>query len=118
MLLALGLAAPFLLIGVLSDGQFADRVLQGGFVMLGLGSLAAIWMWRQGSQLDREQDEREHLVVGRSATFTALITAIMIHTYWAWKFAAEGNAGDDFFWVLAVFWAAFAGSYFYNRLRS
>jgi hypothetical protein len=118
MLLSVGLAAPSLLVGILSRGPFAGRVLQGGLVLLGLCAVAAIWMWRQGARLDREQDEREQVILGRSASFTCLVTAVALQTYWAVRFAADGNAGDDVFWVLVVFWGAFAASYVYNWIRA
>lgn len=116
--LAVVLAAPCLLVGVLSDGPYAGRVLQGGLVLLALVGLAALWMWRRGARLDREQDERGQLILGKTAVFTCLVAAIAIQAYWAIHFAAEGNAGDDSFWLLAVFWGAFAGSYVYNNLRT
>jgi 4-hydroxybenzoate polyprenyltransferase len=117
MLLAVALAAPYLLVGALSDGPFASRVLQGGFVLLVPVALIALWMWRQGPRIDREQDERERLVLHRSAAFTCFVTAVALQAYWAWRFAVQGNAGDDVFWVLVVFWGAFAGSYLYNKIR-
>ena len=118
MMLAVALAAPYLFVGLLSDGPFATRVLHGGLVLLVLCGLAATWMWRQGARLDREQDEREELIIGRSATFTSLVTAVALQTYWAMTFSTRGNAGDDVFWVLVVFWGAFTGSYIYNRVRA
>jgi len=118
MLLAAVLAAPSLFVGVLSDGPFAGRVLQGGLVLLALAGLAAVWMWRRGARLDREQDERGRLILGKTAVFTCLVAAVSIQAYWAWQYAANGNAGDDSFWLLAVFWGAFAGSYLYNNLRT
>jgi hypothetical protein len=118
MLLAVALAAPCLLVGVVSDGPYAGRVLQGGLVVLVLAGAAAVWMWRRGARLDREQDERGRLILGKTAVFTCLVAAVAIQAYWAWHFAAGGNEGDDFFWVLVVCWAAFAGSYLYNTLRS
>ncbi len=118
MLLALGLAAPSLLVGLTSDGPFAGKVLQGGFVLLVGSGLAALWMWRQGAQIDRQHDERERMVIGRSATFTVIVTAVALQAYWVWRFAAEGNSGDDVFWVLALFWTAFTGSLVYNKIRA
>jgi magnesium-transporting ATPase (P-type) len=117
MLVALALAAPYLLVGALSDGPYAYKVLQAGFVILIPVALVAIWMWRQGSRIDQEQDERERLIMHRTAAFTCFVTAVALQSYWAWRFAAEGNAGDDVFWVLVVFWGALAGSYLYNRVR-
>ena len=117
-LLALALAAPSLLVGVLSDGPHAGRVLQGGLLLLALAGLTAVWMWRRGARLDREQDERGRLILGRTAVFTCLVAAVAIQAYWAWHFAAGGNAGDDSFWLLAAFWGAFAGSYVYNGFRA
>lgn len=116
-LLALALAAPYLLVGALSDGPYASRVLEGGLVLFVPVALVAVWMWRQGSRIDREQDERERLILYKSAVFTCLVTAVVLQFYWAWGFAAKGNAGDDSFWVIAVFWGALASSYFYNRIR-
>lgn len=118
MLLALVLAAPSLLVGVLSDGPFAGRVLQGGFFLLALSGLASLWMWRRGARLDREQDERARLILRKTAVSTCVVAAVAIQTYWAVHFAAQGNAGDDAFWLLAVFWGAFAGSYAYNNFRT
>ena len=118
MLLALALAAPSLLVGVLSDGPYAGRVLQGGLFLLAVAGLAAVWMWRVGARLDREQDERGSLILGKTAVFTCLAAAVAIQTYWAWHFAAGGNAGDDSFWLLVAFWGAFAGSYAYNSFRT
>lgn len=117
-MLALALAAPYLLVGALSDGPYASRVLEGGLVLLVPVALVALWMWRQGPRIDREQDERERLILHKSAVFTCLVTAVALQTYWARGFAAKGNAGDESFWVLAVFWGAFTGSYFFNRTRS
>lgn len=118
LVLAAALAAPTLLVGLLSDGPYASRVLQGGIVLLVLSGLAAVWMWRRGARLDREQDERGRLILGKTAVFTCLAAAVAIQTYWAWHFAAGGNAGDDSFWLLVAFWAAFAGSYAYNSFRT
>ena len=118
MMLAVALAAPYLLVGLLSHGPLAARVLQGSLVLLLLCGIAATWMWRQGARLDRDQDEREELIVARSATFTCLVTAVAIQTYWAMRYSVRGNAGDDVFSVLVIFWSAFAGSYFYNRIRA
>jgi len=117
MLLGVALAAPYLLVGVFSDGEFAGRVLQGGIVLLVLVGAAAVWMWRRGARLDREQDERARLVLHRTATFTCFATGVAIQAYWALHFAVQGNAGDDAFWLLVAFWGAFAGSYIYNLLR-
>ena len=118
MMLAVALAAPYLLVGLVSNGPFAARVLQGGLILLLLCGLLATWMWRQGARLDRDQDEREELIVGRSATFTCLVAAVAIQTHWAMSYSARGDAGDDIFWVLVVFWGAFAGSYVFNRVRA
>lgn len=118
MILALVLAAPSLIVGVLSDGPAAGRVLQGGFLLLALAALASLWMWRRGARLDREQDERGRLIVRKTAVFTCVVAAVAIQTYWAVHFAAQGNTGDDAFWLLAVFWGAFAGSFVYNNWRT
>ncbi len=117
MLLAIALAAPYVLVGLLSNGPYASRVLQGGLVLLIVVAAVSVWMWRQGPRIDREQDERERLILYRSASFTLLVTAVALQTYWAMRFAADGNAGDDVFWLLVVFWGTFGGSYAYNRIR-
>lgn len=118
MLLAVALAAPYILVGIASEGPYASRVLQGGLVLLGIVAAVAVWMWRQGARLDREQDERERLIFYKSASFTCLVTAVALQTYWAARFAVEGNSGDDVFWLLVVAWGSFAASYVYNRVRA
>jgi hypothetical protein len=118
MMLAAALAAPSLIIGVLSDGPGAARVFQSGLVVLGGCAVAAVWMWRQGARIDREQDEREGLIIGRTATFMCVVMAIALQGYSAWLFASGDSAGDAFFWILAAFWALLAGSYAYNRVRA
>lgn len=112
------LAAPYLLVGLLTDEPYADRILQGGIVFLGVVALFGLWMWRKGTRLDREQDERERLIVLQAATLTLLATAVAVQTHWALRFAESGNAGDDFFWVLALMWGTFAASNVYFRLRN
>ncbi len=116
--LVASLAAPLLAVGAFSDGPFANRVFEGGLVMLAGGGLAVLWMWLRRARLDREFDERERVVVGRAATFTCVVISVAIQSYWAMRFAKAGNAGDDFFWVLATFWGALAASYIYNRVRT
>jgi hypothetical protein len=117
LLLALGLAAPMLLTGVIVHGSAGARVLQGGVLLLVLAGAAAAWMWRQGARLDREQDERERFIVGRSAGFTVFVAAIALQGLWSWRFAT-GAGGDDLFWMVVLLWTTFAGSYAYNRLRA
>lgn len=118
MLLALVLAAPSLLIGVLSDGPYSGRVFQGGLVMLGVVAVFAVVTLLRGARADREQDERERLILYRALSFTSLVAAVGIQAYWAFQFAGNGNAGDDSFWLLALFWGAFAVAYGYNNVRA
>lgn len=118
LLVALALAAPYLVVGIWSDGPFAGRVLQGGIVLLVISGLAGVWMWHRGQALDREQDERARLILYKTALFTCFTTAVGLQLYWASRFATEGNAGDDVFWVLALFWASFAGAYLINLRRN
>lgn len=118
MMLAAGLATPSLLVGLLSHGPGARRVLESGFLVLGVCALAAVWMWRQGARIDREQDERETVIMGRSATFTCMVVAVAIQAYSSWLFASGDKAGDVFFWVVAAFYAVFVSAYAYNRIRA
>lgn len=115
--LAAALAAPLIAVGLGSDGPFAGRVLQGGLVLLAILLPVAGWMARRGPALDREQDERESAILRDAALATCLVTAIALQAYWAWRFAAAGNAGDDAFWLLVVFWGTLATAYGIQQWR-
>lgn len=115
--LAAALAAPLIAVGLGSDGPFAGRVLQGGLVLLAPLLAVAAWMARRGPALDREQDEREAAIVRDTAIATCLVTAVALQAYWGWRFAAAGNAGDDAFWLLVVFWGTLATTYFVQHWR-
>lgn len=112
------LAVPNVAIGVLSPGPYAPRVLQGGLIMFALGGAGSAYVALRGSTAEREWDEREEVVLGRSMKFTFMVTALAIQAYWSYHFALAGNAGDTAFYLLAVFWSAFAAAYAYNRLRA
>jgi hypothetical protein len=115
--LAVALAAPLIVVGLGSGGPYAGRVLQGGVVLLVPLLLLAAWMARRGPALDREQDEREGAILRDTALATCLVTAVALQAYWGWRFAAAGNAGDDAFWLLVVFWGTMAIAYGLQRWR-
>lgn len=117
-LLVLVVGVPTIAVGLLSDGAYASRVLQGGIVLVALGSLGALWELRKGKRADREQDERAEFILAKSLKFNFLMTAVALQTYWAWNFARTGNAGDTVFIVYQVFWFSFIGAYVYNTVRT
>jgi hypothetical protein len=116
-LIAAVLALPYLLIGLLSDGEYADRLIGGGiFLLVVSGVAAAVMAWR-GRRMDEAQDEREDFIVGRAMRFSFCVMAVAVQAYWAWQFAAEGNSGDTSFWLLVALWGSFGLGYVYNQLR-
>jgi len=117
MLFAAVLALPYLVIGLLSHGPYAHRLLGGAVVLLVICGIAAAWMARRSARIDEAQDERQAFIVGNAMRFSFVVTAVAVQAYWAWEFARLGNAGDTSFWLLVALWASFAGGYVYNLLR-
>lgn len=115
--LAAVLALPYLVMGIASDGPHASKLIQGGIVLLVLAGAAAAFMAWKGRRLDEAQDERQDFVIGRAAKFSFFVMAVAVQAYWAWQFAAEGNAGDSSFWLLVALWGSFAAGYVYNEIR-
>ncbi len=118
MLVAVVLALPYLLIGLFSQGPYAGRLLQGGIVVLVVTAPVCAWMWRRGARVDREQDEREHFILGNTMRDAFAVMAVAVQAYWAWQFARLGNEGDSSFWLVVVCWGSFAVLYAYHRLRA
>jgi hypothetical protein len=116
-LIAVVLALPYLLMGILSDGPNAGRLVQGGIVLLVLAGAAAAFMAWRGRRLDEAQDERQDFVVGRAMRFSFCVMAVAVQAYWAWEFAAKGNGGDTSFWLLVALWGSFGLGYLYNEIR-
>ena len=116
-LIAAVLALPYFVIGLISDGPEAGRVIQGGIVLLVLAGAAAAFMAWKGGRLDEAQDERQDFIVGRAMKFSFCVLAVVVQAYWAWEFAAQGNAGDTSFWLLVALWASFGLGYGYNAVR-
>ncbi len=116
-MIAAVLALPYLVIGLWSDGPHAERLIGGGFVLLGVSAVVAILMARRGKRLDEAQDERQRFIVGGAAQFSFCVMAVAVQAYWAWQFAQLGNAGDSSFWLLVALWASFLGGYVYNSVR-
>jgi F0F1-type ATP synthase assembly protein I len=117
-LIALVLALPYLVTGIASDGPYAGRLIGGGIVLLVLAGVAAALMAWRGRRLDEAQDERQEFIVGKAAKFSFVVMAVAVQAYWAWQFAAEGNAGDSSFWLLVALWGSFAGGYVFSELRN
>jgi hypothetical protein len=117
-LIAVVLALPYLVTGVASDGPYAGRLIGGGIVLLVIAGVAAALMAWRGRRLDEAQDERQAYVVGKAAKFSFVVMAVAVQGYWAWQFAAEGNAGDTSFWLLVTLWGSFLAGYIYNEIRS
>jgi hypothetical protein len=117
-LIAVVLALPYLVTGVISDGPHAGRLIQGGIVVLVIAGVAAAFMAWKGRRLDEAQDERQDLVIGKAAKFSFFVMAVAVQAYWAWQFAAEGNAGDTSFWLLVALWGSFLAGYVYNEIRN
>ena len=96
---------------------YADRLIGGGiFLLVVSGVAAAVMAWR-GRRMDEAQDEREDFIVGRAMRFSFCVMAVAVQAYWAWQFAAEGNAGDTSFWLLVALWGSFGLGYVYNEVR-
>ena len=118
MTIAVVLALPYLVTGIVSDGPHAGRLIQGGIVLLVIAGVAAALMAWKGRRLDEAQDERQDLVIGKAAKFSFFVMAVAVQAYWAWQFAAEGNAGDSSFWLLVALWGSFLLGYVYNEIRN
>lgn len=116
-LIAVVLALPYLVTGIISDGPNAGRLIQGGFVLLVIAGAAAAFMAWRGRRLDEAQDERQAFVVGKAMQFSFCVMAVAVQAYWAWQFAAQGNDGDNSFWLLVALWASFGLGYVYNEVR-
>jgi hypothetical protein len=116
-LIALVLALPYLVTGIISDGPNAGRLIQGGIVLLVMAGAAAAFMAWRGRRLDEAQDERQDFIVGKATKFSFCVMAVAVQAYWAWRFAAEGNSGDSSFWLLVTLWASFGLGYVYNEVR-
>jgi hypothetical protein len=117
MLLAAVLAAPYLLVGVFSDGAHASRLLGGGvFLLVIAGLAAAVMVWR-GRRIDATQDERQIFLCGNAMRFSFFVMAVAVQLYWALQFAEHGNAGDTSFWLLVALWGSFLGGYAYESIR-
>ena len=117
MLFAVILALPYLAVGLLSNGPYAHGLLGGAVVVLVISAVAAAWMVWRGRRIDQTQDERQAFIVGNAMRFSFCVMAVAVQVYWAWEFAARGNAGDRSFWLLVTLWASFAVGYVYNLLR-
>ena len=91
-LIAVVLALPYLVTGIISDGPHAGRLIQGGIVLLVIAGAAAAFMAWRGRRLDEAQDERQDFVVGKAdASFSFCVMAVAVQAYWAWQFAAAGQ---------------------------
>lgn len=112
------LALPYLVTGIASDGPHASKLIQGGIVLLVIAGAAAALMAWKGRRLDEAQDERQDFVIGKAAKFSFFVMAVAVQAYWAWQFAAQGNAGDSSFWLLVALWGSFAAGYVYNEIRN
>lgn len=116
-LIAVVLALPYLVTGIISDGPYAGRLIGGGIVLLVIAGAAAAFMAWRGRRLDEAQDERQEFIVGQAAKFSFCVMAVAVQAYWAWQFAALGNEGDSSFWLLVALWASFCLGYVYNAFR-
>ena len=116
-LIAVVLALPYLVTGIISDGPYAGRLIGGGIVLLVIAGAAAAFMAWRGRRLDEAQDERQAFVVGKAMQFSFCVMAVAVQAYWAWQFAAQGNDGDSSFWLLVALWASFGLGYVYNEVR-
>ena len=65
-LIAVVLALPYLVTGIISDGPYAGRLIGGGIVLLVIAGAAAAFMAWRGRRLDEAQDERQAFVVGKA----------------------------------------------------
>ena len=116
-LIAVVLALPYLVTGIVSDGPHAGRLIQGGIVLLVIAGAAAGFMAWRGRRLDEAQDERQDFILARATKFSFCVMAVAVQAYWAWQFAAQGNDGDSSFWLLVALWASFGLGYVYNEVR-
>jgi len=116
-LIAVVLALPSLATGIISDGPYAGRLIQGGIVLLVIAGAAAAFMAWRGRRLDEAQDERQDFIVARATKFSFCVMAVAVQAYWAWQFAAQGNDGDSSFWLLVALWASCGLGYVYNEVR-
>jgi hypothetical protein len=116
-LIALALAAPYLVVGLWSDGPHAGRLIAAGAVLLAVSAAAAVCMIWRGRRVDEAQDERQAFILGNAMRFSFWVMAIAVQAYWCWQFAAEGNAGDSSFWLLVALWGSFAAGFAYNQVR-
>jgi hypothetical protein len=116
-LIAVVLALPYLVTGIISGGPYAGRLIQGGIFLLVLAGAAAAFMAWRGRRLDEAQDERQDFIVGKAMGFSFCVMAVAVQAYWAWQFAAHGNEGDSSFWLLVALWASFGLGYAYNEIR-
>ena len=104
--IAVVLALPYLVTGIVSDGPHAGGSFSAVVLLVIAGVAAAIMAWK-GRRLDEAQDERQDLVIGKAAKFSFFVMAVAVQAYWAWQFAAEGNAGDTSFWLLVALRGSF-----------
>lgn len=117
LMMALALAAPCFIVGLLMPGPYAGKLIQSGLVVLVPCAATALWMWRRGAAIDREQDEREEAILSASTRTSFFVMAVVVQAYYAWRFASVGP-DEPSFWLVAALWGSFAISYIYNRVRS
>lgn len=117
LIMALALAAPYLVIGLFMPGQYGGKLVGSGLVLLVPCAIAAAWMWRLGERVDREQDEREAAITSASARFGFFTMAVVVQGYYAWRFALIGPS-EPSFWLVVALWGSFSAAYLYNRVRT
>jgi hypothetical protein len=117
LLIAVVLAAPYLVIGLWSDGPHAGRLVGGGLVLLALSGVAAAFKAWRGKRLDETQDERQAFLVDKAMRFSFYVMAVAVQAYWAWQFAHLGNEGDSSFWLLVALWGSFGAGYVFSAAR-
>ncbi len=93
-------------------------MLNTGILTLIVGAVVVLGTKLRGERAERDNDEREELILTRAMRFTFMATALAIQVAWAFENARAVAPVTAIDVVYFFFWFSFIGAYGFNRLRA